>query len=95
VFREIDHPLLHYRSQAVIMTGVFTDILVCVTGTHLSCCEMPRPIYTLGILWPRPIHTPSGQIIPHDINHDLNSGERYTQELFNFSTNYRGLGFVR
>src|SRR6218665_914875 len=23
----------------------------------------------LGTLWPRPIHTPSGQIIPHDINY--------------------------
>ena len=43
-----------------------------------------------GILWPRLIHTPLGQIIPHDINHDLNSVERYrpTEELFNFSTSY-------
>jgi len=24
------------------------------------------PIYTPGILWPRPIHTPSGQIVPHE-----------------------------
>src|SRR6218665_2845541 len=46
-----------------------------------------------GILWPRPIHTPSGQIIhvqlyTHYINLDINSVERYTQELFNFSTSY-------
>src|SRR6218665_76025 len=42
-----------------------------------------------GILWPRPIHTPSGQIIPHDKHNNINSVERYTQELFNLSTSYR------
>ena len=38
-----------------------------------------RPIYARGILWPRPIRTLSGQIIPHDSNHNVNSVERYTQ----------------
>jgi len=31
---------------------------------------------------------PQAKIYPHDINHDLNSVERYTQELFNFSKSY-------
>src|SRR6218665_3155731 len=41
-----------------------------------------------GKLWHRPIHTSSDQNIPHDINHDINSDERYTHDLFNFSTSY-------
>ena len=41
-----------------------------------------------GILWPRPIHASSGQIIHHAINHDINGVEQCTQELFNFSTSY-------
>src|SRR6218665_3964180 len=28
----------------------------------------PRPFYTRGILWRRPIHTPSGHNIPRGIN---------------------------
>ena len=48
-----------------------------------------------GILWPRPIHTPQAKLYLHDINHDLNSVERYTQELSIFSTNYWGFSFVR
>ena len=32
--------------------------------------------------------SPSGQIIPHDKNQNINSVERYTQGLFNFSTSY-------
>src|SRR6218665_3745518 len=48
----------------------------------------------LGILWDKPIHTPSGQIMPYDVNHDINGFERYTQELFNFSTSYLGFTFV-
>jgi len=31
----------------------------------------------------------------HDMNHDINSVERYTQELFNSSTSYWGFSFVR
>jgi len=53
-------------------------------------------LYPRGILWPMPIHTLSGKIIhPYGINHDINSVERYTQELFNFSTSYWGFSFVR
>ena len=32
--------------------------------------------------------SPQAKLYPHDINHDLNSVERYTQELFSFSTSY-------
>ena len=41
-----------------------------------------------GTLWPRPIYTPQAKLYIHDINHDINSVEQYTQELFNFSTSY-------
>ena|SRR6218665_3993660 len=53
----------------------------------------PCRIILQYILWPRPIYTPVyyglGQFIPpqaklytHDINHDVNSVERYTREFF-------------
>src|SRR6218665_2951533 len=62
----------------------------------------PRPIHTpQAIIYPGvtghniPPAGFLGQFIPpqaklytHDINHDINSVERYTQELFNFSTSY-------
>src|SRR6218665_2141821 len=38
-----------------------------------------------GILWPRLIHTPQSKLCPYDINRDINTVERYTQELFHFS----------
>jgi len=38
---------------------------------------------------------PQAKLYPHDINHDLNSVEQYTQELFHFSTSYRGFSFDR
>src|SRR6218665_2545515 len=38
--------------------------------------------------------SPQAKICPHDINHDINSVERYTHDLFNF-TSYRGFSFVR
>ena|SRR6218665_1130339 len=55
--------------------------------------KWPRPDYTRvyydlgqfmpwGILWPRPIHTPQAKLYTHDINHDINCVERYTQEFF-------------
>src|SRR6218665_3881054 len=37
--------------------------------------------YDLGQFIP-----PQAKLYTHDINHDINSVERYTQELFNFST---------
>src|SRR6218665_3680573 len=43
-------------------------------------------LYPGSILWPRPIHTPQAKLYPHDKNRDINSVERYTQELFNLST---------
>src|SRR6218665_2322059 len=53
--------------------------------------DYTRVYYGLGQLIPRGILWPIGQFIPpqaklyfHDINHNLNSVERYTQELFNF-----------
>ena len=52
-----------------------------VTGPIIS----PAGLYP-GILWPIPIHTPQAKLYTHDINHDSISVERYTQELFNFST---------
>src|SRR6218665_2415770 len=31
---------------------------------------------------------PQAKIYPHDINHDINSNERYTHDLFHFSTSF-------
>ena len=51
-------------------------------GLKRSSLDYTRVYYDLGqfmpqgILWPRPIHTPSGQIIP---NHAINCVERYAQ----------------
>ena len=48
-----------------------------------------------GILWPGPIILPQAKLYPLDIYHDLKTVERYTQELFNFSTSFREFSFVR
>src|SRR6218665_1044672 len=59
--------------------------------------DFTRVHYGLGqfiprvILSSRPIHTPQAKLYHYDIN----SVERYTQELFNLSTSYLGFGFVR
>src|SRR6218665_3392994 len=44
---------------------------------------IPRVYYGLGLFIP-----PQAKIYPHDINHDINSVERYTHDLFNFSASY-------
>src|SRR6218665_2865762 len=50
---------------------------------------IPGVYYGLGQFIP-----PQAKLYTHDINHDINSVERYTQELFNFSTSYCGFSFV-
>src|SRR6218665_2187298 len=45
--------------------------------------DYTRVYYGLGQFIPA-----QAKIYPHDINHDINSDERYTHELFNFSTSY-------
>jgi len=49
----------------------------------------PGVYYGLGQVIP-----PQAKLYAHDIIHDISSVERYTQELFNFSTSYWGFSFV-
>src|SRR6218665_3874816 len=42
VFRVMDHPPLHHRSYGLVMTDIFTYILVCATMTHLRTVELLR-----------------------------------------------------
>src|SRR6218665_829725 len=45
--------------------------------------DFTRVYYSLGEFIP-----PQTKLYTHDINHEVNSVERYTQELFNFLTSY-------
>src|SRR6218665_1723733 len=70
-----------------------------ITGVHLLRQSIPPARLYPGLKRSRLDHTRVyyglGQSIPHqaklwphDINHDISSVERYTQELYNFSTSY-------
>src|SRR6218665_77409 len=42
VFRVMDPPPLHHLSQGLVMTDIFTYILVCATMTHFRTVELLR-----------------------------------------------------
>ena len=55
--------------------------------------KQPRLDYTQVYYGLGQFIPPQAKLYTHDINHDINSVERYTQELFNFSTSYWGFNF--
>ena len=85
-----------YRKEMLLIRWIFAG----VTGQNIPPAgiypglKRPRLDYTRVYYGLGQFISPQAKICPHDINHDINSVERYTcrprptRDLFNFSTSY-------